>query len=201
VSWPATGRYGIKTAPGGLALVQDLLNTAPAGKPREPDLLGHRGIAQEWLGEALPEWTKATHRAAPGHAALTEHDIARLRTFRNALHELVASGNSGGEPGTPASRPPLPSPTVTLKLDGTGQVYAEPHGEGWKALVSLVLIEIFEAQRSGVWQRLKTCRNPRCAVAFFDRSRNNIGVWHDVHICGNALNLRAYRARRRAGAG
>jgi predicted RNA-binding Zn ribbon-like protein len=35
-------------------------------------------------------------------------------------------------------------------------------------------------------------------VAFFDRSRNNSGVWHDVAACGNAINLRASRARRRA---
>jgi len=35
-------------------------------------------------------------------------------------------------------------------------------------------------------------------VAFFDRSRNNSGVWHDVKFCGNAANLRAFRARQRA---
>ncbi|MGV9881539.1 CGNR zinc finger domain-containing protein [Streptomyces sp. NPDC003006] len=46
-------------------------------------------------------------------------------------------------------------------------------------------------------RRLKTCRNPLCRVAFYDRSRNNSGVWHDVKTCGNAANLRAYRARRR----
>ena len=37
--------------------------------------------------------------------------------------------------------------------------------------------------------------------AFYDRSRNNGRVWHDVHTCGNVANLRASRARRRAGAG
>jgi predicted RNA-binding Zn ribbon-like protein len=47
-------------------------------------------------------------------------------------------------------------------------------------------------------RRLKICRNPRCRVAFFDRSRNNSGVWRDVRTCGNAANLRAYRARQRA---
>jgi predicted RNA-binding Zn ribbon-like protein len=42
------------------------------------------------------------------------------------------------------------------------------------------------------------CRNPRCRVAFYDRSRNNSGVWHDVRTCGNAANLRAHRERQRA---
>jgi predicted RNA-binding Zn ribbon-like protein len=45
---------------------------------------------------------------------------------------------------------------------------------------------------------LKVCRNPRCRVAFYDRSRNNSGVWHDVRTCGNAANLRAHRERQRA---
>jgi hypothetical protein len=28
------------------------------------------------------------------------------------------------------------------------------------------------------------------------RSRNTSAVWHDVRFCGNAINLRASRARR-----
>jgi predicted RNA-binding Zn ribbon-like protein len=40
-----------------------------------------------------------------------------------------------------------------------------------------------------------------CPCAFYDRSRNNSRVWHDVRTCGNVANLRASRARRRAAAG
>jgi predicted RNA-binding Zn ribbon-like protein len=46
-------------------------------------------------------------------------------------------------------------------------------------------------------RRLKICRNERCQCAFYDRPRNNSGVWHKVRICGNAANLCAYRARKR----
>jgi hypothetical protein len=46
-------------------------------------------------------------------------------------------------------------------------------------------------------RRLKTCRETFCRAAFYDRSRNNSRVWHDVHTSGNAVNLRAYRARQR----
>ncbi|MFD8338947.1 CGNR zinc finger domain-containing protein [Streptomyces solisilvae] len=59
----------------------------------------------------------------------------------------------------------------------------------------MTLIEIFQAS---TWQRLKLCRNDRCGIMFFDRSRNNSGIWHDVKVCGNTANLRAYRARQRA---
>jgi predicted RNA-binding Zn ribbon-like protein len=51
--------------------------------------------------------------------------------------------------------------------------------------------------QAGTWMRLKLCHNPPCASAFHDRSKNNGGVWHDVKTCGNAVNLRASRARRR----
>lgn len=57
------------------------------------------------------------------------------------------------------------------------------------------------AQRDGSWARLKLCRNAECGSAFYDRSRNNSGVWHDVRSCGNTANLRAYRARRKATGG
>ena len=38
-------------------------------------------------------------------------------------------------------------------------------------------------------------------AAFYDESRNSSRVWHDVKVCGNPVNARASRARRRAGFG
>jgi hypothetical protein len=51
----------------------------------------------------------------------------------------------------------------------------------------------------GPWRRLKLCRNDRCAVSLYDRSRNNSAVYHDSRECGNAIYLRASRARKRQG--
>jgi predicted RNA-binding Zn ribbon-like protein len=65
-------------------------------------------------------------------------------------------------------------------------------------LRSAVFAQIVRAQGADTWRRLKLCRNPGCASAFYDRSRNNSGVWHNVHTCGNSANLRASRARRKA---
>ena len=53
------------------------------------------------------------------------------------------------------------------------------------------------AQQAGLWPRLKLCHNADCRCAFFDTSRNNSGVWHDVSTCGNTANLRAFRERKR----
>jgi predicted RNA-binding Zn ribbon-like protein len=37
-------------------------------------------------------------------------------------------------------------------------------------------------------------------LSFYDRSRNNSAVYHDSRQCGNAIYLRASRARKRQGA-
>lgn len=198
MSWTATARYGLEPAPGGLAFVQDLLNTLSAGKPREPDLLENVEGARAWLDQALKSWSSATHRPAPG-IELTAEDLQGLRDFRHDLGRSLHAqpGDSAAEPGPAASLMTLPT---ALRLDENGAIYAEPRGTGWRQAASLALIEAYEAQCTDTLRRLKSCRNTRCLTAFYDRSRNNSGVWHDVHVCGNAANLRNYRARKRAGA-
>jgi predicted RNA-binding Zn ribbon-like protein len=53
------------------------------------------------------------------------------------------------------------------------------------------------SQQEGTWRRIKQCHKHGCDTTFYDRSKNNSGVWHNVKTCGNAENLRASRARRR----
>ncbi|MEU1247917.1 CGNR zinc finger domain-containing protein [Micromonospora arida] len=79
----------------------------------------------------------------------------------------------------------------------TGPSTSTRRGVGADLLISLILGALFEAQLADVGRRIKTCRNPRCRVAFYDRSRNNSGVWHSVRVCGHPTNLRAHRARQR----
>lgn len=198
MSWTATVRYDLKPAPGGLALVQDLLNTLSAGRPRRPDLLESVEDAGAWLDQALESWSDATHRPAPG-IDLKAEDVRALWDFRHDLNRLVQAPTQDSSPETGPVASLLTLPTA-LRLDEHGRIQAEPRGTGWRQVASLVLIEAHQAQCTDTLRRLKTCRNPRCATSFYDRSRNNSGVWHDVHVCGNAANLRNYRARKRAGA-
>jgi predicted RNA-binding Zn ribbon-like protein len=188
MTWLATTRYGLPPAPGGLGFVHDLLNTRSAGRPRQPDLLADVTSAQRWADEALAAWAGETGQDVPA-VALGEDDLDPLRDLRVDLHAHVARAD---EPG------PAHQAGVLLRLGPDGRVRPEPRGSGWRALASLALIAIAEAQASDTWRRLKACRNPRCEAAFFDRSRNNSGTWHDVRVCGNPANLRAYRARQRS---
>ena len=189
MSETASGRYHIDLAPDGLALVHELLNTIPAGRPRQPDLLSTPELARSWLHAAVSLWAARTGANPPRDADLGEHDLARLRVLRDQLRALAshASDLTG----------PEPAGSLRLTLTTDGKIAANPRGQGAAWVSSAVLAEIYLAQQHNFWQRLKICRNDRCGTAFYDRSRNNSGVWHDVHICGNAINLRASRARRK----
>ncbi|MGH3665303.1 MAG: CGNR zinc finger domain-containing protein [Egibacteraceae bacterium] len=52
--------------------------------------------------------------------------------------------------------------------------------------------------RDGTWARLKSCANDSCRWLFYDRSKNRSGKWCTMNVCGDILNARAYRARRRS---
>lgn len=198
MTWSALGRYGVAPAPEGLAFVQDLLDTIPTATKQREDLLTDLPTAQKWLDGALTAWAGATG-AAPVGVALAAEDVDALRDFRDDLHRVVAAPHDAAADATAAVPVALPTVALGAHWDGTGRVHLVPRGSGWRRVASVVALEMSAAQRDGTWDRLKTCRNPRCAVAFYDRSRNNSGVWHDVKVCGNAANLRAYRARQRAG--
>ncbi|MGW1044180.1 CGNR zinc finger domain-containing protein [Streptomyces sp. NPDC002547] len=166
------------------------MNTVSAGKPRTRDLLTDPGEARAWVDQALAQWSRATRERMP-HVEFGHQDLEELRSFRDDLRRTAHHRRDD-------TLPPRRSVAVAMRLDGSGEVRPEPRGTGWRRVAAPALIEVFRAQRAGTWQRLKLCRNDRCGTAFFDRSRNNSGGRHDVRVCGNAANLRAYRARRRA---
>ena len=178
MGWPATDRHGLSPAPAGLGFVQDFLNTrpthpAPSAKP-EPasDLLADLDSAQRWLDGALQNWSHETGIPQNG-VLLTEEDLDKLCGLRADLTSLVRSTDQ------PHDATLLPSASVLVRMGPDGTALLEPRGGGSRRVSAIVLIETFTAQRLDTWRRLKVCRNDRCAVSFYDRSRNNSAVWHD----------------------
>jgi predicted RNA-binding Zn ribbon-like protein len=218
MTWTAVDRFGIDPAPGALGLAQDLLNTVSVSTGRA-DLLADLPGAQDWADRAVAQWSAVTGRPAP-EVVLDTAGLEELRIFRHVLQQQAAdaadSAADGAEgpdddaedaaeagPESASARGsdtalPAVNAAARLRLDSDGRVRLEARGAGGRRLVSMVLAAVYEAQLADVRRRLKVCRNPQCRLAFYDRSRNNSGVWHDVKKCGNAANLRAYRARRRA---
>ncbi|MGJ5760993.1 CGNR zinc finger domain-containing protein [Streptomyces galbus] len=173
--------------------MQEFLNTVPAGAPPLPDLLADLASAQHWATQAVQDWSAVS--GGPG--VTVEIDVVglvELRALRDDLRRMIAEG-----PADMRTAPAVVRTTAaTLRMDTDGQVRMEPRGTGWRTMLSMLFAALLQAQLSETSHRLKICRNPYCRTAFYDRSRNNSGVWHDVKTCGNAANLRAYRARQKA---
>ena len=177
-------------APGGAAFVQDFLNTKAIAS--YPDLLADTELAQKWATSAAQSWARS--RDSDAHPpALSNADIGKLRTLRATIANLIAGDTATGDDSGAGS--------ASFGLSNTGEVRLEPTGKGWRWLASALWGEILLSQQTGTWRRLKQCHNPDCRSTFYDRSKNNSGVWHNVKVCGNAANLRASRARRKELAG
>ncbi len=188
--WSASHRYRLTSAPGGLGLVQDFLNTVAIGD-YGPDLLSDPALARDWAVDAIREWS-ALRGVEAEPPALDDGDLAKLRALRGTIAKMVA--------GQPADRREVGSVravSASFAVSDTGEVRLEPAGSGWRWLASVVWSEVLLSQQHDTWRRIKRCHNHACGSTFYDRSKNNSGVWHDVKTCGNAANLRASRARRR----
>jgi hypothetical protein len=173
------------TAPGGLALVQGLLNTRSTASGY-PDLLDDESTAEAWLREGLREWAELTGSVA-GEQSISRRGLAELRALRASVRSYVQGDRAGVRIDQPIA--------VVSNNDGT--LRTQPTGTGIRWVESAVWGAVLMAQDRETLRRLKLCRNDVCGSAFYDRSKNNSGVWHDVHVCGNAANLRASRARRK----
>ena len=60
-----------------------------------------------------------------------------------------------------------------------------------------VVLAVADLVRSGAWSRLRICAHEACAHAFYDTTRSRTQRWHSYEICGNPVNVQAYRARNR----
>jgi hypothetical protein len=85
-------------APGGLRLVQELVNTSqrPVAdhRPLFADLLTTADSADAWLSAALSQWSDATRQAAPA-ISLGAADLAPLRPLRDDRRRLARRGRAG----------------------------------------------------------------------------------------------------------
>jgi predicted RNA-binding Zn ribbon-like protein len=188
--WSASQRYGLATAPGGLGLIQDFLNTVRI-QEAGPDLLADTPLARDWSTGALQTWS-ALRGVGAEPPSLSEADLSKLRALRGTIAQLVREEAGDGH-GT-ASMAPI---SASFALSDNGEVRLEPAGSGWRWLASALWGEILLSQQDGTWRRIKQCHGHTCGSTFYDRSKNNSGVWCNVKTCGNIANLRASRARRR----
>ena len=176
--WEATKRHGSSLAPNGLVFVQEFLNTK-ANARCGPDLLGDLDHARTWAERAVRGWSEMRETKAT-LPELTEHDGAKLRELRDTVDRLL------GEVPTEFDRHCLA--TVQLAVDENGHIIAMATGHGWRWFASAIWSEILLSQHTGIWERLKQCRNPACRSTFYDRSWDKREVWHTATACGPLNN-------------
>jgi hypothetical protein len=168
--WGATLRYNRAPAPNGLALVQDFLNTR-ASAPHGPDLLGNGRCAQAWADTAVWGWSRLRgwDCRAP---ELTDADAARLRQVRDMLDSAFEAAL--------ITESSLTEQHASVNLAWhSGEVSWTPSGDGWRWFYSVIMGEIFIGQLTGIWSRVKQCRNQECRATFFDRTWDMREIWHD----------------------
>ncbi|SPM39325.1 hypothetical protein BN1232_00403 [Mycobacterium numidiamassiliense] len=185
--WSASHRFKLIAAPGGLGLVQDFLNTVGI-EGYGTDLLADTALASDWVSGAVRTWS-ALRGEDVEPPSLNDADLAKLRALRHTIGQLVRGEAVDGSKVSAVS--------ASFGLSDTGEVRLVPAGTGWRWLASVLWGEILLSQQEDTWRRIKQCHNHPCLSTFYDRSKNNSGVWCNVKTCGNVANLRASRARRR----
>ena len=178
-------RYNAPLAPAGLRLTQALANSVALATPRDTDPLGELGTAQAWIEGLAEEWTKI-HEGPVPDISLTARGLTRVRRLRATVRGALLRETAA------TLRAPI---EVSVQGD---QVAVTPTGTDGRWLESAVGAELLLAQQDNTLRRLKLCRKAACRAAFYDLSKNNSKVWHDMARCGTPLHVREYRKRLRS---
>jgi predicted RNA-binding Zn ribbon-like protein len=191
VGWRGTGWNNPKPAPGALGLVQDFVNTR--NYLQGGDLLGGVEEADRRLVErGLLEVGESV--GGVGRRVLVD--------FREALRVLLLAHNGAAEPGPGVEglNELAASAALGVLFGADGRPTLGPvAGDGpAERVVGRLLAEAFRAEAEGRWGRLKACRNTECRWIFYDASKNGLGRWCNMQICGARHKMRRYRERKQS---
>lgn len=179
-----------KPAPGALRLVQEFVNTR--------DLEEGTDYLQD--GRALARWLRQSGLVG-GHVSVEDRNFERAIGLREALRGLLVGNNGGGtDPGTIEVLNGLARELpVRVRFDKAGEVGLQNRAQDVKGALGQILGLVLCAHSDGTWERLKACGNGGCRWAFYDASKNRVGTWCEMAVCGNRSKSRAHRVRQKAG--
>ncbi|MEV0176574.1 CGNR zinc finger domain-containing protein [Streptomyces sp. NPDC050803] len=164
---------GKAVAPGGLALIESLVNTLDIESGTD------------------------TLDSADGHArfGLAAQDVADARELRESLRAalLAHAGHQPHREVTPLGELLARAPLRVTIDEGDGSAALTPTADG--TLLSQVAAAVAEALVAGTWTRLKACEAADCHWAYYDRSPAGRGRWCSMQVCGARAKMRRYRAK------
>ncbi|GAA4583904.1 CGNR zinc finger domain-containing protein [Streptomyces violaceoruber] len=160
-------------APGGLGLVETLVNTLD-------------------LETGADSLDTEEGRAPLG---LTEDDVPAARELRESLRAtlLAHAGHPPHRAVTPLGELLAAAPLVVAVDPADGSAALAPAGEG--SLTARVAAAFAQALVAGTWSRLKACEAADCHWAYYDRSPAGRGRWCSMQVCGARAKMRRYRAK------
>ena len=177
-----------QSAPGALDALRRFVNTVDF-EPGGVDRFGDPGAATGWLQE---------------HGLLEESDrldeggrelVAGLReAFR--LELLAHNGHADPESAWAALCGYADRAALGVRCSANpGDIELVATGRGAQVVAGRLFALMYDAIRTGQWQRLKACHKETCLWAFYDHSKNGSGTWCDMAVCGN--RAKAQRRRRK----
>lgn len=160
-------------APGGLDLVQALVNTVD-------------------LESGADSLDTAEGRARFG---ITEGELAQARELRESLRValLAHAGHPPHRAVTPLGELLAAAPLFLTVAAADGSAALAPADA--RPLLSRVAAAVAESLVAGTWIRLKACEAVDCHWAYYDRSPAGRGRWCSMQVCGARAKMRRYRAK------
>lgn len=175
-----------------LALVEAFVNTR-----EEPDDTSEFLTAPEQLGR----WLSHHGLLERGERITGQAELERAVALREALRDLMVANHDEEAPPRAAldllEREAARVP-VTMAFGDAPDARLRPAGDGLDRAVAILLTIVFDAMRSGEWERMKVCRSATCIAAFHDDTRNRAGRFCSQG-CRNVTKVRNYRERQRGG--
>ena len=160
-------------APGGLDLVQALVNTVD-------------------LESGADSLDTAEGRARFG---IAEGGVADARELRESLRValLAHAGHPPHRGVTPLGELLVAAPLVLTVAASDGSAALAPADP--RPLRSRVAAAVAESLIAGTWTRLKACEAADCHWAYYDRSPAGRGRWCSMQVCGARAKMRRYRGK------
>ncbi len=173
-------------APGDLEVVRDFVNTL--------DILP--GTEEFEDSPSLASWL-ADHRLVPTPPTLTDEDLTRARSLREALRAFLLA--NVGFPLAPqaveAFDDAVGSARLRARAGEAGQLELLPaDADGLDHAIGRLVSIVFAAQQDETWSRLKACAE--CHWALYDHTKNRSAAWCGSQ-CGARVRARRHRKRRR----
>ncbi|MEV5610976.1 CGNR zinc finger domain-containing protein [Streptomyces sp. NPDC052225] len=161
-------------APGGLALIEALVNT----------------LLDITTGEDALDSAEVRERFG-----VTKSGLDDARALRESLRAvcLAHAGHPPHRAVTPLGDLLADAPLRVAVDDRDGSATLVPVDDA--PLASRVAAAIADARAAGTWSRLKACEAADCHWAYYDRSPAGRGRWCDMAVCGARAKMRRYRAK------